>query len=150
VKVLAPAFYATDMARIAVIASVTAVAGNLILNVTLHGTYGYRVLAFGTAAAAILNFTVLYHSFHKHITRIPHAVVLGHVLRVALAGLVMGAAVWASHRGLASQISSASLGRRAALAFVPILVGIVVYAGACAALRIEEVSHYWGKLRRRR
>ncbi len=150
VKVLAPAFYATDMARIAVVASITAVAGNLIINITLHGTYGYRVLAFGTAAAAILNFTVLYRSFHRHIARIPHAAILVHVVRVAIAGAIMGAAVWASHRGLAAEISGTGLGHRALLAFAPILVGIVVYAGACSALRVEEVSHYWGKLRRRR
>ncbi len=150
VKVLAPAFYATDKARIAVMASITAVAGNLIINVTLHGTYGYRVLAFGTAAAAILNFGFLYGAFHKEIAKIPHRAIVGHVLRVGLAGAIMGVAVWASHRGLASQLSNASLGARAVLAFAPIVVGIAVYAAACAALRIDELSHYWGKLRRRR
>ncbi|MCP4447332.1 MAG: murein biosynthesis integral membrane protein MurJ [Myxococcales bacterium] len=150
VKVLAPAFYAMDKARIAVIASMTAVAGNLIINIGFHGAYGFRVLAFGTAAAALLNFTVLYGAFHRHISRIPHLALLVHVLRVGVAGTVMGAAVWASHRGLAAQFASDRLGQRALLAFVPILVGIVVYAAACAALRIDEVSHYWGKLRRRR
>lgn len=150
VKVLAPAFYATDAARIAVVASMTAVAGNLLINITLHGRYGYRVLAFGTAAAAILNFSVLYGSFHKKISAIPHRVLIVHVLRVALAGCFMGAAVWASHAGLANVIDNDGIGPRAALAFAPILVGVFVYAGACAALRIDEVSHYWGKLRRRR
>ncbi len=149
VKVLAPAFYAMDKARIAVMASITAVAGNLILNITLHPTYGYRVLAFGTAVAAILNFSVLYASFHKHIARIPHREIILHVLRVVVAGAVMGAAVWASHLGLSTQITNHGIGGRMLLVFVPIVVGALVYALGCAALRVNEVSHYLRRLRRR-
>jgi putative peptidoglycan lipid II flippase len=150
VKVLAPAFYAMDKARIAVIASVCAVIGNLAINIGLHASYGYRVLAFGTAAAAILNFSVLYYSFHKTISAIPHKKLLAHLLRVIVAGLVMGAAVWGSWQGLTRLWpGDTGLLERALLAFIPIGVGVVVYALACFALRIEEVRHYTKRLRRR-
>ncbi len=150
VKVLAPAFYAMDKARIAVAASMCAVAGNLAINIALHSTYGYRILAFGTAAAAILNFTVLYVSFHRKISAIPHGTLLLHLLRVVLAGLVMGAAVWGTWSGLDSVLpSERSVRGRLALAFGPVLIGIVVYALACWVLRIDEVKHYVRRFRRR-
>src|SRR5690606_5898278 len=47
VKVLAPAFYAVDLARVPMLASMSAVAANLILNITLHPIYGYEILALG-------------------------------------------------------------------------------------------------------
>lgn len=150
VKVLAPAFYAMDKARIAVVASICAVAGNLAINIGLHPSYGYRVLAFGTAAAAILNFSVLYVSFHRKISAIPHATLLAYLVRVVVAGAVMGAAVWGTWQGLSCfWPSDTGLPERLALAFVPILVGVLVYALACFALRIEEVSHYARRLRRK-
>ena len=150
VKVLAPAFYSVDKARIAVIASLCAVAGNLAINIGLHSSYGYRVLAFGTAVAAILNFTVLYFSFHRKIAAIPHSRLFLFLIRVVLAGLVMGAAVWGSWRGLSSiWPEAAGIGQRLALAFGPIIVGIVVYALACLVLQVDEVKHYARRLRRR-
>jgi putative effector of murein hydrolase LrgA (UPF0299 family) len=41
------------------------------------------------------------------------------------------------------------MGARLALAFVPIVVGVVVYALACALLQIDEVKHYARRLWRR-
>ncbi len=150
VKVLAPAFYAMDKARIAVIASISAVAGNLAINIGLHPSYGYRVLALGTAAAAILNFTVLYFSFHRKIAPIAHGKLVGHIFRVILAGLVMGAAVWGSLQGLQSLWPGATgLWHRLGLVIGPIVVGVVAYALACLLLRIDEVRHYARRLRRR-
>lgn len=150
VKVLAPAFYAMDKARIAVIASVTAVAGNLIINITLHPIYGFRALAFGTAVAATLNFGVLYLSFHRYIARLPHGRLLAQLGRVGLAGLMMGASVWGTGLLLAEGLSGEGLLDRALLALVPMLVGVAVYTLACFALRVDEVSHYWARLRRKR
>lgn len=149
VKVLAPAFYAMDKARIAVIASVTAVAGNLIINITLHRFYGFRVLAFGTAVAAILNFAVLYFSFNGHVAKIPHRRLLSQLLRVGLAGMVMGAAVWGMGYGLAEFFSAKGVLGRLLFVVAPIVAGVAVYTAACFALQVEEVSHYWARLRRR-
>ena len=155
VKVLAPAFYAMDKARIAVAASMCAVAGNLALNVGLHksgfGHYGYEVLALGTAAAAILNFTVLYTFFHRKIAAIPHATLLLYLLRVLLAGLIMGIAVWACSQGLERLWpGETSLGQELLQVFAPIIGGALIYALACFALRIEEVRHYTRALWRKK
>ncbi len=152
VKVLAPAFYAMNMARIAVIASLSAVAGNLAINIGLHGSYGYRALAFGTAAAAILNFSVLYFSFHRKVCAIAHGKLLGHLLRVLLAGAIMGAIVWLSHRGLVQLFGDDQLQstvHRLVLVFVPVIGGAISYALVCAVLGVPEVRQYWNRVAKR-
>jgi putative peptidoglycan lipid II flippase len=131
------------------IASMSAVAGNLIINITLHPVYGYRILALGTAAAAVLNFGVLYVMFTRAVTSFRHGPLLAYVLRIAIAGAVMGVAVWGLHDVLDSAIGHISFGARVAVALIPVVAGAVVYAVACWLLRIEELSHYASRLRRR-
>ncbi len=150
VKVLAPAFYAIDRSRIPVLASVTAVAGNLIINIALHPIYGFRILAFGTAVAAILNFSILYFAFNQVIIRVDHRHLIGYLARVGFASTVMGAAVWGSHRLLFATLGDGGFGIRSALAFGPILVGGLVYAGMCWLLQVSELTQLTRRLARRR
>jgi putative peptidoglycan lipid II flippase len=148
VKVIAPAFYATRQARIAVAASLTAVGGNVLSNVLLHPHYGYRVLALGTAIAAILNCAVLYTMFHRRIAAIAHGALVAYVLRIGGAAAVMAVAVWAVHKGIFAIVDD-SLLARLVLVFVPVGVGAGVYGGVCMLLRVEELEQTAGKLIRR-
>jgi putative peptidoglycan lipid II flippase len=149
VKVLAPAFYATDQARIPMIASMTAVAGNLILNITLHQIYGWRILALGTAIAALLNFGMLYVMFDRRVQRFHHLALLAYLIRIGVAAGIMGLACWGSYQGILESMGSNGLAARAAGALGPITVGILVYAAACWVLRVEELAPLWRRLRRR-
>ena len=148
VKVAAPAYYAIGRPRIPMLASISAVAGNLALNLTLHPIYGYRILALGTAVAATLNFAILYLMFSKHVGALRHRVLMGHLLRTVVAAAIMGAVVLASHEGLSWLVSSRSLAGRAMLALGPVLIGAVVYGAVCWMLKVEEVGHYVRRLRR--
>ena len=148
VKVIAPAFYAVKRARVAMFASVTAVAGNVILSVILHPHYGFRVLAAGTALAALLNCTVLYVMFHKGITKIRHAELIGFLLKVGSAAAIMGAVVWLVHAGLDRTVGHVGTVRRSIETLVPAVVGAAVYAGACGVLRIDELGHFAGRIGR--
>ncbi|WP_428262350.1 murein biosynthesis integral membrane protein MurJ [Haliangium sp.] len=150
VKVVAPAFYAVNRARIPVLASISAVAGNLIMNITLHPLYGYRILALGTATAAILNFTILYMMFQRHIGATGHTALLRYLARVGLAAAIMSAAVWATWTGLDTWLGTAGFVVRLVGALAPVAVGGLVYALACRVLRVEELSLLLARLRRRR
>src|SRR5207249_1434209 len=55
VKIAMPSFYSLQDARTPVIVSLITIAGNVALNVWLHGLMGYRGLALGTGIAATLN-----------------------------------------------------------------------------------------------
>ena len=59
VKVLAPAFYAVDDARIPVVGSVVGMTSNVALVLLLHPVLGFKGIALGTALAATANFAVL-------------------------------------------------------------------------------------------
>jgi len=149
VKVLAPAFYAVDRARVPVIASVTAVVGNLAISITLHPHYGYRILALGIAVAALANFATLYVAFSRVIAPLKHLSLLTYLLRVAIAGAVMGVLVHFCHESLVEHISSRGLAAKSARVLVPVVAGAVSYAAVCWLLRIEELGQYTRRLRRR-
>ncbi len=149
VKVLAPAFYAMRLTRIAVIASVSAVAANVIMNLILHPTYGYKILALGTALSALVNCAILYIAFHRRIAPIPHRALVVYVLRICVAAAVMGAATWGAFWLVDGQLGHARFWSRAAGALIPVTVGALVYAVTCALLGIEELDQIANKLRRR-
>jgi putative peptidoglycan lipid II flippase len=149
VKVLAPAFYAVNLNRFAVAASLAAVVANLALNVVLHPHYGYRVLALGTSVAMLVNCAVLYVAFHRRIAPLPHLALLAYLVRIGIAAAIMGGATWGTWYGLDRVLGHHGFGVRAVEAMVPVVVGAAVYALACALLRVEELEQLSAKLRRR-
>jgi putative peptidoglycan lipid II flippase len=150
VKIAAPAFYAVGRAKIAVLASIAAVVGNIALNVMLHPIYGYRILALGTSAAAILNFTVLYVMFTRRIAPVEHGQIFSCLVRVGIASAIMGAAVWGAYGVISGLHGGGSLLGRAADALVPIAAGAIVYAAAAKLLGLPEIDAYLRRFRRRR
>jgi putative peptidoglycan lipid II flippase len=149
VKVIAPAFYAFDDARIPMVASVTAVAANIILNVTLHPIYGYQVLALGTALAAVCNFTMLYIMFHRRVHAIDHTAILRYLARIAVCAGLMGAAVWGTLEGTTG-LGIGGLAGDALSALGPVTVGIAVYVAMAKLMGIEELGHLLGRFAGRR
>src|SRR5205085_781110 len=79
-----------------------------------------------------------------------HYYVIGLVAYAA----VKGGVVWAVHLGLDRTIGHVGTVRRLIETLAPAAVGAIVYAGACAVLRIEELGQFTDrlmrKLRRRR
>ena len=148
VKVTAPGFYAMNLARIPVFASIVAVAGNLLLNVILHPTYGYAILALGTAAAAVLNFAILYLLFHRRIQVLPHLEIFQHGMRIVFASGVMGIAVWQCNYWIEHALGTQRLFAQVAGTIGPILVGVTIYCTMCAILRIQELHPFLKRLRK--
>lgn len=149
VKVLTPACYAVERTRLAVIAAVLAIAVNLAISVAFHDAYGFRALAVGTSLGAIANAVVLAFGVHRGVTALPVRELVTHLARVALAAAVMGAAAWATGRGLDGALGHEGLGARAVDALVPAVVGAVVYATMAVVLGIAEARPLVAKLRRR-
>jgi len=149
VKVLAPAFYAAGRTRVAVIASIVAVAGNVTSNVLLHPLYGYRILALGTALAAVLNVSVLYLAFDRWIAPIPHRALARALTKIALAAAVMAVFVEATNHACEHFLGHVHTPTRLVGALGPVLVGALVYAVVCAALRVDELAQLAARLRRR-
>jgi putative peptidoglycan lipid II flippase len=140
VKALAPAFYALERPRVAVAASVAAVAANLALNISLYPVLKFRGLALGVAVAAVVNAGVLFGAFQARYGGLVRRDLLGLFARVCVAAGVMGAVVWGSARLLERAVGTRGLGAAAVVALVPVGIGVVVYGAACLALRVQEVD----------
>jgi putative peptidoglycan lipid II flippase len=149
VKVLAPAFYALDEARIPVLGSLLGMGGNLALNLALYPVLGYRGVALGTSLAAWANFAVLAAAWKTRHGGFGPSGIWRQLGKVALATLALALAAWGAHRALLPLAPPRGLGRQALLAFVPILAGAATYFAAARLLGVRELADVWGALRRR-
>lgn len=150
VKVIAPAFYAMDRPRVPLIASVSAVAANLLFNVALHPVLGYRGLALGTAIAAIVNFGVLAVAFHRWWGGLTDRGLLLSVGKVLLAAGWCAGAAYGGWFLIERQLGHAGFVLRAVGALAPVAIGAAVFFLAAAALRIEELDDFRAALVRRK
>jgi putative peptidoglycan lipid II flippase len=140
IKVAAPAFYALGRTRVPLIASVSAVAANLLWNLTTFHTFGHVGLAVGTSLAATVNLAVLVVAFQIQIGGLFTRDFFGAVARIALAAAVMAAVVWVTSMRLEPlEIPPRVLGW-AIKVFVPVTLGAVVYFGVARVLRLDEAT----------
>jgi putative peptidoglycan lipid II flippase len=149
VKVFAPAFYALDRPRVPLIGSVMSVTTNLVLNIALYPYLGYKGVALGTSAGAIVNCSVLAVAFQRTVGGVRGGGLPGALAKISLAALVMGGCaygaavlleqVFGTHGGLAKIVTCVA----------PIGVGVLVYAVGARLLHIEEMKDIMALVKRR-
>jgi putative peptidoglycan lipid II flippase len=149
VKVLAPAFYALDDARVPLLGSVLGMASNVALNAALYPVLGFRGVALGTALAATANFAVLGLAWRRH-GGLREARLLPHLARVGAACVPLALTAWAAWRGLDRLLPGGGLPRQLVVGLVPVAAGAAAYLAAARALRIRELDELLSALRRRR
>jgi len=149
VKVLAPAWYALDDARVPVVGSVTGMAANVVLNVTLYPVLGFKGVALGTSLAAGANFAVLAVAWRRRHGALGGPGILRHLLRVLAASALLAVVAWGTEKGLAPLLAPRGVGRQLLLALVPIAAGGLAYLAAAKALGIAELDELLGAVRRR-
>jgi putative peptidoglycan lipid II flippase len=149
VKVLAPAFYALDAARVPLLGSVLGMAANVALNFALYPVLGYRGVALGTSLAAIANFAVLALAWRARFGGFGAARVLPQLGKVLAATGVLALAAWGAHAAVAGRVQGGGLGGQALRALAPIAAGALAYFAAAAALRVGELGDLAAALRRR-
>jgi len=93
IKVLAPGYYARQDTKTPVRYGIIAMLTNMVFNAIFAYLYGYVGLAMATALSALVNAALLYRGLHRaNVYRISRTTLL-FVLRLALAGAVMAAAL---------------------------------------------------------
>jgi putative peptidoglycan lipid II flippase len=150
-KVLVNAFYALDRRKTPMLVSFMAVALNLLFNwlFTFHLGWGHRGLAFSTGCVATMNFLVLYALMRHRLRRLETRRMLVMLRKVAIASAALAAICWASrHWLLAEWATQVFIGKLGAL-LLTVVVGVLVFLGCGAALRIEELHALSDALRRR-
>ena len=139
IKVVAPAFYALGRTRVPLIASVSAVAANLIWNVLTFRRFGHVGLAVGTSIAALVNAVILIYAFDKQIRGFVSRELLLPFAKILAAAGVMAGAVWFVSSRM-EMLPGHGTVAAAFKAFVPIVAGIGVYFIVARALRLSEAT----------
>jgi len=147
VKVLAPAFYALGSPRVPLLASVSAVATNLLINAAFYRQIGFRSVALGTAVAALVNAAILAAAFEWKLGGLRGARLAGGLLRMALAAGVM-AAVASECLELLTPRVPAGLAGQLSLGMLPVALGTVTYMAAARLLRLPEARELEALARR--
>jgi putative peptidoglycan lipid II flippase len=149
VKVLAPAFYALGRPRVPLLASVSAVATNLLVVLLLHGSLGFRAIALGTALGSLVNAGILVGLFEKRVGGLFGHGLFRPVARMAASAAVMGALAWLAATGLERLAGTRGLGAQAATGLLPVAVGVSSYLLLTHVLRVGEADALWRAVRDR-
>jgi putative peptidoglycan lipid II flippase len=147
IKVVAPAFYAIGRTRAPVVASLSAVAANLIWNIFTFRRFGHVGLALGTSVAALVNFGVLALAFQSQVRRLFTRDLVVPTVKIGAASVIMGAATWfVSSR--VELLPGHGTSMFAVKAFLPITAGAAVYFAAARALGLDEAKTLVSRFRR--
>jgi putative peptidoglycan lipid II flippase len=138
VKVLAPAFYALGAPRLPLLASAAAVVTNLVVNLTLYPSFGFRSVALGTSLGAWVNAGILAFDLERRVGGF--RATFGSAGRMLAAAGTMAIAAAISARVLESWVGDRGISAQLITGLVPVAVGIVIYAGASLVLRIPEAA----------
>ena len=139
IKVVAPAFYALGRTRIPLLASLSAVAANLLWNILTFKRLGHVGLALGTSMAAIVNLAVLLCAFQLQVRQLLTGPFVGTVARIILAATAMAAVIWPLSRWLTA-VAPVGFGGHAIAVLAPVVVGAGIYFAAARALRLSEAT----------
>jgi putative peptidoglycan lipid II flippase len=146
--VLSRAFYSINRHATPAKAAGWMVLLNLALNLTLVWPLREAGLAAATAICAVLQVLILWHMLNRHV-RLEGS----DALRTAggkslLATAIMSGACWLTLRSLPNAHAAACTPWKLARLLAPMLVGIIVYVGASAALRADELRMLCAAFRR--
>jgi putative peptidoglycan lipid II flippase len=140
VKLISPAFYALRDSRTPVLVSAASVLMNVVLNISLVHTMGYRGLAMGTAIAALFNAGALLWLLRGRLDGVDDRRVLIAFLKIVAASLVMAVAAYEAERMLHVVLPGGRIVTQGVRVFAAIGIGLVVLAVSARALRIREFS----------
>jgi putative peptidoglycan lipid II flippase len=139
IKILAPGYYARQEMRTPVRIAAIAVVANLVLNVMLVFPLAHTGLALATSLSAFLNAVLLYRGLRQRRVYCPGAGWRGFLIRVLIANLLLGLALWLARGDLIDWVSYAT-GERIWRLAVLLSSGVVVYLLGLLALGLKPRS----------
>lgn len=153
VRIAVPCFYALGSSLVPAGIGTAAVALNILLNLVLVESMGYRGLALGASLAALGNAVALLVVLRRRLHGLDLPRVLPVFAKILAASAAMGAAAWTTHAHLADVWDGSGLLLRLARVSAGIAGGVLVLAAAARILRIRELEQVarqvFGRLRGR-
>ncbi len=151
VKVIAPAFFTVDRPRVPMLASMAAVAANLLFNGLTYRRLGAPGLALGTTVAALVNLIILRVWFRRVLGRSSRPGWGGEVARLLLANALLAAVTVGAWHGGGHALGALPVGwprgvvrgLRALLLLATIAIGFLSYVASLRVLRLRGAEEVW-------
>ena len=140
VRIISPTFYALQRSRVPVTVSVASVVVNVVLNIALVRVMGYRGLALGTSLTAMINASVQLFMLRREIHGLEGRRIAASLLRVLVAGGVMGAVSWAAHAASLAVLPGDSIAAQAIRLTATIVIALASLAAVAQLLQIPEFA----------
>ncbi len=138
VRIISPTFYALGRSRIPVMVSAASVVVNVVLNVMLVRSMGYRGLALGTSITAIVNAALQMYLLRREIQSLNGSKIAASFARVIVASAIMGVATALAYNTLLGLMPGDSLAMQIIRLFLTIMIALATLTAAAQILRIQE------------
>jgi putative peptidoglycan lipid II flippase len=162
IKVLSPAFYAMDDAKTPMYISLASILVHvpasfgmmqLLSDVGVSperpNGYGHAGVALATSLVATVNFLALAWFMRRKIHRLNGREILSSLVRIVFAAAAMSAAAYGLYYTLTNYFAVKTFAVRALEAFLPIILGAVVFAFVAKLLKIEELETIYRGVKRK-
>lgn len=141
VKIVAPAFYATDRPRLPLLASVSAIAATIAFNAAFYRQLGAPGLALGTSLGALVNVGLLRLFFARTVGPLARPGRARELAWLLLANLLMGAVLHAAWTGAQLGLTRLHLPGPLATLALALVLGLLVLLGFLVYVRVL----LWGR-----
>lgn len=140
VRVMVPAFYSLDMARVPVTISMITIGVTVGLYFALMGPLQHAGLALATSIGSLLNFAMLFYALREKVGSLGAKSLVAAALRILLASALAAGAAWAAVTALGRGHELTGVPFRLLVVGAGFLAAAIVYVAACAALRVPEMK----------
>ncbi len=141
IKILAPAFYALDHARIPMLVSVASIGVNFAAAwmMVVRGGMGHAGLALSTSLVALFGAAALFVLLRDRIHGLDGRRLAASAAKIVAASAVMGVACRASSAAIHAGVQGAKIAQFTDVA-ISIPLGALIFYGIASALRVEELE----------
>jgi putative peptidoglycan lipid II flippase len=140
VRIISPTFYALGRSRVPVMVSAGSVVLNVVMNVTLVNSMGYRGLALGTSITAIANACVQLFLLRREINGLNGSRIAASLARVIVAASVMGVVTAAANWQLLGLMPGSALSTQILRLSITIFIALLTLTAMAQMLRIQEYA----------
>jgi putative peptidoglycan lipid II flippase len=148
-RVVAFAFYSMKNTKLPVIVAACAMIANIFISILLMFPLRQGGLALASSISSTINMIVLWILLERKIGGLGLRTILAATLKMLALSLVMGIGVSLLAAVCGSLTGTETLLSRMVEVFVPLVGGVIIYAGGAYALGMEEMTHVTRILRRK-
>ncbi|RMG02619.1 MAG: murein biosynthesis integral membrane protein MurJ [Acidobacteria bacterium] len=162
IKVLSPAFYALNDAKVPMIVALLSILVNAVASYSFRNLLaGFAIsernpyglahvgVALSTSSVALVNFLILFIVMRYKIKRLNGRKITSSFLRILISSLLMSVCCWLTYVFLHSKLEAANLFYKILEAFLPIASGIMVFFFSAKILKVEEVEKIYNIFKRK-